>query len=252
MSFHRASLGFGPNLNALSQVRYGYDGLSRRVSMTNWLTPTQTLSYTPEGLRLKELNYPNAVKASYSFDGSSRLTGLSHLNNSTSTSLFSAAYTLDGGGNRTVISETLNGVGRDLRYRYDELSRLTRESQQVGTASGITSTYLYDPVGNRTSMQSILPPNTKGSTLPLVMTTTYNYDSADRLITRTLAGSPTPFAGNVLGYSYDANSSLISETNTASGGEVKGYNYDSRNRLTGWSKQAKGTKLVWVFVHQDS
>lgn len=134
----RNPIQFGPNTANLKQVNYGYDGLSRPVTMTNWAS--QPVNYSYNGARLSALSYPNGVTATFSFDGAERLTRIIHTKGITN--LFSAAYSLDRRGNRTAISENINGSNRNLNYQYDELSRLTSEGSQVGAAVAISSTYV--------------------------------------------------------------------------------------------------------------
>ncbi len=107
--------------------------------------------------------------------------------------LATAAYPI------TVDPTTLLGEGpisETTAYTYDQLSRLT----QVVITGGTTTTYGYDPVGNRLSMN-------RGAV------TNYAYDRADRITT---AGSTS--------YSVNANGNL-----TARGSD--GFAYDQANRL---------------------
>ena len=92
-------------------------------------------------------------------------------------------------------------------------------------------------------LNTYLPPNTKSGTGTLVLTTTYGYNAADQLTSRSETGSATPFRGYAYNYSYDANGSLTAETNSVNGGEVTAYSYDARNRLVKVQKQAKATNL---------
>jgi len=231
----RSSLLF--NYSGITRTaQYGYDALSRPVTMSNWAG--QVLNYSYSGTRLNQQIYPNGITSTYGFDGASRLTSINQAKSGST--VFSSTYTLDPAGNRTAISENLNGQSRTLGYNYDELSQLITETTQLGSATPITSAYLYDQVGNRTRMVSFSPPNTKTGG-PVVITTTSAYDPANRLSSRSQQGTGL----NLFNYSYvyDSNGSLTSETNTASGGEVTSYTYDTRNRLTGWQK-AKGSTVL--------
>ncbi|NWJ98094.1 MAG: RHS repeat protein [Chloroflexi bacterium] len=251
----RNQLQFGPDGNNLKTVRYGYDGLSRPITMSNWTNPAQTLRYDYSGERLKVITYPNGVKANYTFDGAGRLTNLNQTQGSNT--IFSAVYALDPLGNRKAITETLNGVTRQVSYSYDELSRLIQEVQPSGattTTHPITSTYTYDKSGNRLSMTTLLPPNTKSGTGLLTLSTTYTYNVASQLINRnegSAGGTNFHLYGYV--YTYDGNGSVRTETNNLSGGggEVTTYGYDSRNRLTSWQKQAKGATLATARFSYD-
>jgi RHS repeat-associated protein len=87
-----------------------------------------------------------------------------------------------------------------------------------------------------------LPPNVKGSTNPLILTTNYGYDNADRMISNTLNAS-SGGNGNSYSFGYDLNGSLTTETNNVSGGEVTSYIFDVRNRLTQVQKNKGSTVL---------
>lgn len=198
-------------------------------------------------MHLDKLIYPNGITATYGYDGAGRLTGIDQKRSDLST-VFSIAYTLDKLGNRTALSENLNGVSRQVSYIYDELSRLTQEIYPSGNATltnshPVTTTYTYDTASNRSQMITTLPANTKLGTTLLVMTTNYTYNEANQLTQRSDTGSITPFSSYTYAYTYDPNGSLTAETNTATGGEVTGYSYDVRNRLSGWQKTAKFTSI---------
>jgi YD repeat-containing protein len=245
----RTQLSFNTFGTASKVVTYTYDGLSRPTGVKNWLN--QTLEYRYEGQFLKEARFPNGVTANYSFDGAGRLSGMSQVKDATT--IFAATYDLDDLGNILSASENSNGVARTQTYTYDELSRLTRETRTTNQAGAlpITSTYLYDRNSNRKTFQTTLPPNSKGSATPLVMTTQYYYDNADRLGNTDLTGSATPFNGHSDSFVYDANGSLTNHTNGANSGEVKTYSYDVRGRLTGWQQTLKGVSQNTTFGYNS-
>jgi YD repeat-containing protein len=112
-------------------------------------------------------------------------------------------YTLDALGNRTGLDEVLpqlgvpspSGAGVSTSYGYDRLYQLTSV-----TPVGTSTSYTYDPVGNRLIM-------VRGSS------TSYTYDRADRILT---AGATS--------YTVNANGNT-----TARGSDSFGY--DQANRL---------------------
>jgi len=138
--------------------------------------------------------------------------------------LASYSYTLGPSGNRTGVTE-LNG--RTVTYTYDDLYRLTSETIAAGsgatfacgTAQCGTVGYVYDPVGNRTSMTS---------TLGAVPAGLWNYDANDRLTTDTYDndGNTVSSAGiqnvydfenhlvqhGAITYQYDGDGNRVSKT----------------------------------------
>ncbi|MEJ2754521.1 MAG: RHS repeat-associated core domain-containing protein [Gammaproteobacteria bacterium] len=111
-------------------------------------------------------------------------------------------YTLEATGRRTGLTEQ---DGRDTRYTYDSLYRLTTETITDPNAANYQASYTYDAVGNRI--------------LEVIdgVTTAYTYDANDRLIQQ--GGTQ---------HSYDANGNLLSITLD---GLTTGYVYNSKNNL---------------------
>jgi len=101
-----------------------------------------------------------------------------------------------GGGSASASNQTIT-------YGYDALHRLT----SADYTSGLSYTYTYDKVGNRSSQ-------TVGG-----VNTAYTYDAADRL---TNAGG--------IAFTWDDNGNLLNDG-------IYSYNYDFANRLTGVSGQ---------------
>ena len=111
-------------------------------------------------------------------------------------------YTLDATGRRTGVAEQ---DGRDTRYTYDLLYRLTTEIITDPNKPTHQASYTYDAVGNR--IQGVIDG----------VTTAYTYDANDRLLQQ--GGTQ---------YSYDANGNLLS---TTVDGLTTEYVYDSKNKL---------------------
>jgi RHS repeat-associated protein len=120
-------------------------------------------------------------------------------------------------------------IGTTSTYGYDHLNRLTNateKSQDFWVYSGShpwygflggsarTTSYTFDPVGNRLSQANTLP----GAATPV--TTSSTYDKADRILT-----------AGVLSYTFDADGNVRSRT--PSGGSATTYAYDQANRRTG-------------------
>ena len=118
-------------------------------------------------------------------------------------SAFTATY--DAVGNRLTVQEI---DGTRVTYGYDAAYQLTNE--QRSGANAFNTTYAYDGLGNRLTM------NASGQV------TTYAYNAANALTLQTPAsGAPTTS-------SYDANGNLTLEN---AGGALTTYAWDGENRL---------------------
>ena len=152
----------------------------------------------------------------YGYDQLDRLTSVSVTKGANTWGSF--GYTLGPTGNRTVLSETLNGASRTVTYGYDPLYRLKSEAISGAAPSG-TITYDstpgygdgggFDRVGNRGSRVS----NVTG--VPTVAS--YGYDSRDRLTstdTYDFNGNTTVSGG--LTYTYDFDNRLVGRNGSPS------------------------------------
>ena len=177
-----------------------YDADDRASTVTDPLGRTYGVSYDADDAPTL-LQYPNGTETTYAYNARHRVTDIAAVQTATSTPIATFAYTLDTEGERT---QVLEADGTVRQYGYDSIARLTSENV-VGPltyANGFT----YDPVGNR------LTQTTTGSGAG---STTYVYDSRDRLTT---ASGTT--------YAYDANGNVTSKSGEAT------YVWDFENRLT--------------------
>ena len=180
---------------------YQYDLLNR---LTNVLANgSLAASYTFDLVgNVQTLHYGNGVTNLYQYDVLNRLTNAFwKLNTTTNASFY---YQLGLTGNRTNLSETVNGTSRTYAWSYDWLYRMTNENiSGLGNAG-----YAYDPVGNRTN-------RTVSGGLSLANQTP-TYTTNDWLTTD----------------AYDNNGNTLWSTN----GSVAGpYYYDAENRLTNFN-----------------
>lgn len=156
-------------------LAYGYDALNR---LTNALdsrlsgTSSSSTVYRFDGIgNLQALVYPNGITHLYQIYSLNRLTNL--VWNINSTTLASFAYQLGLAGNRTKLSETVNGSNRTNSWGYDALYRLTNETVAGASPTGALG-YGYDQVANRTN---------RSGTLGSLTATNYIYGSNDWLTT---------------------------------------------------------------------
>ena len=128
-------------------------------------------------------------------------------------------YTLDNAGNRVHATEVLTyttgaATTRNLNYTYDKANRLYTD---FDSTSGLTTTYGYDNVGNRLTMQV-------GTATP----TSYGYNELDQLRTMTSTNGSTTTINQ---YSY-VRGNLVKVATVGSSSSTN-YNWDSANRLIG-------------------
>jgi len=189
---------------------YSYDAANRLSKVTDWLSHSTNYSYDAAS-NLTGLQYPNGASTSYAYDSANRL--LNVVDSARGLPLLNIGYKLDGVGNRTTLS--VDGVA--TTFAYNPLNELV--SAQLGPAK---STWTYDEVGNRTQQ-----------VLPLLGSTNYTYDAADRLLT---AG---PAA-----YAYDADGNETS-VQTSPHAKPTLFEYDAANRLTSASGSLKNSAFAY-------
>ena len=153
-------------LDGANYAAYAYDIADRLTGITN-LADSTTIGFGYDNAnRMISRNYPNGVTTTYDYDGMSRLTRLKDL--SASATLFDRQYSYNSANQISQIVEpSLTRI-----FGYDNIDRLT------SVTGGVTESYLFDSVGNRTSSHlsssySYSPFNK----LTLTQTTSYNFDA---------------------------------------------------------------------------
>jgi RHS repeat-associated protein len=92
---------------ATGSVTYFYTPGGRLDHLTDWASRTSSYTYTAAGL-VSTLQYPNGMKAVYTYDRAQRLTAV--VDAVGSSTLNREVYTLDGEGNRVVNDEYVQGI----------------------------------------------------------------------------------------------------------------------------------------------
>ena len=171
-------------------IAYAYD-FNKLLNQITTDLGNFTFTYDANNRRTTR-TLPNGTTSTYSYDDSSRITGINTTLNQTT--IDSVSYTMDNVGNRT--AKTQNATS--YSYVYDNIYRLT----QATPSSGTQEAYTYDQVGNRLTKAPDTPPNTN-------VTTQYSYDDENRL-----TGVQITQNGNIkqLTFAYDPFGNRISKT----------------------------------------
>lgn len=201
-------------------IRYGYDPVGNRVTLTEPDGNTTTYQYDADNRRVRETNAAGDVTL-IAYDGVDNVIGTTAPNGNVTTNAYDAdnrltqvtdsagaagSHGYDPAGNR--IRHT-DGNGNTTAYGYDALNRVTA----ITDALGHTATTQYDAVGNPTATT-----DRNGNV------TTRAYDAINRRISTTDALNHTTQS------QYDAVGNLVRLTDA--NGHATQYGYDAVNRRT--------------------
>jgi RHS repeat-associated protein len=208
---------------ATPNVTYSYDGDGNRTQMTdgagtatynydndNRLTTvargSQTFGYGYDAnSNLTSETYPDSTAITYSYTDDEQLASVASGGNTTS-------YSYDPAGN--LLTTTLpSGNGYTQTRTYDKAGRLTDLSNANSSATLSAFAYSLDPVGKPTEVDQT------GATSS---TTTYGYDTLNRLTSATVGGATTS-------WTYDGVGNRLTQT-TPSG--TTNYTYNTDDELT--------------------
>ncbi|WP_051716424.1 DNRLRE domain-containing protein, partial [Streptomyces bikiniensis] len=251
-----------------------YDLLNRPVKVTDTAPSTVTYTYDhtaePRGLATTTTDsIAGAFKATYDADGSvasEQLPGGYTVKQTEDTtgSALERTYTRDSDGTivySDTVTESVHGQvtthagWSDQAYRYDATGRLTAVEDTADTICTLRS-YTFDNRTNRTTLTSAT--GTPGADCPTTggTTTSYTYDSADRLVdagyTYDAFGRTTAAPGNgTIG--YYANDLAHQQT---ANGKRQTWQLDASHRFRSWSV-ATGSGTTWTTTasklnHYDS
>jgi RHS repeat-associated protein len=200
----------------------GYDGYGRATSSSmNLGGATRTLSYQYDrsGGRT-ELTWPDAVKASFAYDGLSRMTGVLEGALGSGTALAAIGY--DDRGQRASMTRR---SGDATTYGYDAVGRLNALTDAfVGGSGNVGSTFAYSPASQ--TVQEARTNDAYAWTGSVALNRAYAVNGQNQY---TSAGPAT--------FTYDANGNLTSDGSNA-------YVYDVENRLVSASG---GTNAALVY-----
>jgi RHS repeat-associated protein len=188
-----------------SRFTYGFDPDGRSNFVLNPQGQRTTWSYDAAS-RVTGIHYANTTRTSYLYDNASRLLRVANLS-STSTTLSSFSYALNGVGNRLRVVES---TGNRVTWSYDKIYQLRNEQRSGSNSYNIT--YTYDPVGNQLVLINGGVP------------TTSTYDAANELRTSNV------FSVGITTYTSDANGNSLTSRNPSN--QLTTNTWDFENRLT--------------------
>ncbi|MEO1056698.1 MAG: RHS repeat-associated core domain-containing protein, partial [Actinomycetota bacterium] len=202
------------------------DDQQRVVSATD-AAGASNFDYDNAG-NLTTITYPNGIVETRSYDARNRISGIRAASSTvTATDL---TYTRDLAGQITQIVDAVSGT--TTTYAYDALGRVTSEQRSGGSLPMLDASYVYDAVGNRTTVE------VNGTT------TTSVFDADDRLVEETGPNGTTVYGHDVSGrvvreqapvgdtlYGWDSAGRLTSVVDT-SGVTRHGYDPDGIRRST--------------------
>ncbi|MEI6209641.1 MAG: chitobiase/beta-hexosaminidase C-terminal domain-containing protein [Desulfuromonadales bacterium] len=191
--------------DSLGNITYTYDKLDRISEITDPFG--NAIGYSWDANRNRTaIKYPGSREVYYTYDSLNRLSRVQDWSGTATTYSYDAAGRLAG---------QIMGNGATVAYSYDNAGRLTGKDDKTATGTTIASySYGLDANGNRESMVMNQPLVPK----PAISSTTFTYDSANRILT---GGGAT--------YSHDGKGN---RTAKAVGAITSQYAYNQEDRLT--------------------
>ena len=221
---------------------FGFDSLNRPITATYQDGRKVAYTYTPTGQRntVSDSKYGNNVATNYLYDNRDRVTQI------TQPSGQKVGYGYDALSNRTSLIVTATGSTTTTSYGYDAASELKVVTDSIGSVTkfdyyqsgprldeilpiGITTTYGYDTLNRLTN---ITQTNSTGPVTPLA-TFAYKLDNAGNRtnITEVLKYTTAAATTRNLQYGYDPTYRLKTEWDSTS--PTTTYGYDNvGNRLS--------------------
>jgi len=208
---------------------YQYDNLNRLYKVFDNGSLVVTYLYDSNGNR-QTLTYPNGITTSYNYNLQNKVTKLT--NKKGTTVLTDYDYTYYADGSQESYKDLV--TGKSSKYEYDDLRRLTQETELKDTTTASTTVYTYDDANNRDSMTT-----TRGN---VISSTSYQY-VGNRLDTETRT------VGNkslVTSYGYDDNGNLL--TKSLNSVVAATSTYDALNQLQTYTEG----NVVSSYTYNDS
>jgi len=246
-----------------------YDALGRPVKTTDSTPSTTTYTYdTSKNLRGLETSRTDSVAgtfaATYDSDGDLATESLPGgytltVSQDETGAATSRVYTQDSDGT-VVASDNVDdsvqgqivgatdtaGQTRSRTYTYDAAGRLTRADDTDPDGACTRRDYTFDSNSNRTVLATSTSGVSTDCTSTGATTTSYSYDSADRLTTSgtvydAFGRTTTQAPGATIG--YYANDLVHQQT---SGSSQQTWNLDAAGRLASWTTETQGNGGTWT------
>jgi len=255
------SLSIGRDATTSDNESFGYDGLGRLASVSASAgafgsVGTFGYSYVGNTSLLAQMTRPNGTKTVLSYENAGtsnalhRLTGVQDVS-ATGDNIASFGYGYDSStanngfvDNRTSQTRSYGSEGaQTISYGYNPTSMLQGEGGSQGGAStpALSKSYVFDAMGNRTSMSD--------GVAKTQVTSTYN--ALNQLTGQssysTSTGAAVGTGSSAFGYDGDGNMSLVTAKDAS--GTVTGqtsYTYDDASRLIGITTPGSSK---WQFVY---
>jgi RHS repeat-associated protein len=246
-----------------------YDALGRVVKTTDSAPSTTTYTYDtakdPRGVETSRTDsVAGTFAATYDADGELATESLPGGYTLTVTqdeagAETSRVYTQDSDGT-VVASDSVDesvqgqviadadtaGQSRSRAYTYDAAGRLTRADDTDPDGACTRRDYTFDKNTNRTALATSVSDVGAACTSTGATTTSYSYDSADRLVTSGTvydALGRTTIQASGANVGYYANDLVRQQT---SGTSRQTWNLDAAGRLAAWTTETQGSDGTWT------
>jgi RHS repeat-associated protein len=245
-----------------------YDALDRVVKTTDSAPSTTTYTYDtakdPRGLETSRTDsVAGTFAATYDADGDLTTESLPGgytltVSQDETGAVTSRVYTQDSDGtivasdatdesvHGQVVADTdTAGQTRTRTYTYDAAERLTRADDTDPDGACTRRDYTFDNNTNRTALATSVSDVSAACTSTGATTTSYSYDSANRLVTSgtvydAFGRTTTQASGATIG--YYANDLVRQQTK---GDKRQTWSLDAASRLASWTTETQGTDGTW-------
>lgn len=212
-------------------VAYQYDPVGRLSYVAATDYTSVTFAYDPGG-RLTEKWMSNGTNAQYRYNADNSIAtifnqSVAGVPGGGSSSIFTDHhYTYDGFGNRSNANATIGPVVWNWRYVYDNLNRLAEDYLDQGSGESLWLRYRYDVLGNLQRETDVTGAYTA-----------YTFDAANQLVTSAGFNASNVQVSPTLTLGYDDNGSVTSRTGN---GVIHTFTWDALNRLSQQTRTGSG------------